>query len=115
MAQRRLGPLVGGRIIGLPLTTGPFLVLLCLLYDPAVARAAAVGVVPGTMVVVAYCLTYGRLAHRMSPKWTLATALGAGAIAGAAVGLVRPVWLAATVVLVVIAIGLATWPIDPAG
>jgi hypothetical protein len=116
IVERRLGPLRGGRLIGLPLTTGPFLVVLCLSYDATVAAHAAEGVISGQMVVVGYCLAYGRAAARFSPVWTMTVSLAAGTVAGLAIGPVRPVWLASVIVVITITLGLATWPstADPA-
>jgi len=110
LAQRRLGPLLGGRIVGFPLTTGPFLAVICLQYGTVAAARAAAGVISGQMVVVGFCLGYGHLAARVRPLWALTGSLVLGALAGAAVSLVHPPWLATTVVLAAVALGLYTWP-----
>jgi hypothetical protein len=111
LVQRQAGPRRGGRVIGLPLTTGPFLAVLCLQYGRGMAAQAAVGVVAGQLVVVGFCLAYAHLAQaQVRPLWALVGALAAGAVAGIALAPVRPLWIATAAVLAVVAIGLATFP-----
>jgi hypothetical protein len=114
VAQRRLGPRFGGRIVGFPLTTGPFLAVICLQYGSAAASRAAAGVISGQMVVVGFCLGYGHLAARVRPLWALTSALLLGVAAGAAVSALHPPWLATTVVVGAVMLGLWTWPTVPA-
>ena len=66
-AQTRFGDRIGGRLIGLPLTTGPFLLTVCLTESRAVAARAAAGVTSGQMAVVVFCCAYGCPAQRMRP------------------------------------------------
>jgi hypothetical protein len=114
LAQRRLGPRLGGRIVALPLTTGPFLAVVCLQYGPAATARAAVGIISGLMLVVGFCLGYAHLAaSRVRPLWALVGALVLGALAGTALSAVHPAWLATLVVLAAVAVGLATWPSLP--
>jgi hypothetical protein len=113
LAQRRLGPQVGGRVVALPLTTGPFLAVLCLQYGPAVAARAAAGIISGLMLVVGFCLGYAHLASRLCPLWSLVGALLLGTAAGAAISAVRLPWLATLLVLAGVALGLVTWPAVP--
>jgi hypothetical protein len=113
LAQRRLGPRYGGRIVGFPLTTGPLLVVICLQYGPDAAARAAAGVISGLMVVVCFCLGYAYLAVRLRPLWSLAGALVAGVLTGTAMSAVRPPWLATLVVLTGVVVGLTTWPAVP--
>ncbi len=108
--QRRLGPLRGGRVVGLPLTTGPFLAVICLEYGRPSAAHAAAGVIAGQLVVVGFCVGYGHLAAHVRPLWSLVGALTTGAVAGAVVAAVEPAWLAATMVVGAIAVALVTWP-----
>jgi len=110
LAQRRLGPRLGGRIVGFPLTTGPFLAVVSLQYGTAAAARAAAGVIAGQMVVVGFCLGYAHLAARVRPLWALAGALVIGALAGTAVSAVHPPLLATGAVLVAVILGLYTWP-----
>jgi hypothetical protein len=113
LVQRRLGPRPGGRVVGFPLTTGPFLAVICLQYGTAAAARAAAGVISGQMVVVGFCLGYGHLAARVRPLWALAGALVAGALAGTALSAVHPTWLATALVITAVAVGLYTWPVPP--
>lgn len=114
IAQRRLGPLRGGQIIGLPLTTGPFLAVVGLEYGRAVAAHAAFGVIAGQAVVAGFCLGYGHLAVHVHPLWALAGALTSSAVTGSAVVAIQPGWLAAVAAWSVVVAGLLTWPVRPA-
>ena len=84
--QRRLGPAAGGRLVGLPLTTGPFLVVLSMRAGDHAAGVAAGGVVAGQLSVVGFCAVYAGLAARLRPLWTTSSAL-AGSLGCGAVGL----------------------------
>jgi hypothetical protein len=99
-AERRFGPAAGGHIVALPLTTGPFLLLLGLKSGPAMAAHAAVGVVVGELSVMAFCACYGLLTHRRDAPvalgWSLAAALGCALLA--ALGHHVAIWLAALLV-----------------
>lgn len=99
-AQRRFGPAVGGHVVALPLTTGPFLLLLGLRDGgPTVAHAAG-GVVIGELSVLAFCAAYAVLAGRVDVRSALATSLLAAlaAAAFAAEGKNVPVWAGAVLV-----------------
>lgn len=110
ITQRRLGPLRGGQLIGLPLTTGPFLAVIGLEYGRAEAAHAALGVIAGQAVVAGFCLGYGHLAAHVRPLWALAGALASSALAGSTVAAIQPGWLAAVAVWGVVVVGLLTWP-----
>jgi hypothetical protein len=110
LAARRLGPRWGGRLLGAPLTTGPFLMLLCVELGPAAAARAAQGAITGQLAVAGFCLTYGRIAARLRPVCALPVALGVGAGAGLLGVIANRAWLSAAVALAVILAGLLTWP-----
>jgi hypothetical protein len=65
--QKRWGHSWGGRVIGLPLSTGPFLILIYLSGGAAETAHAAHGVVAGQIAVVAYCFSFAFLGWRT--KW----------------------------------------------
>lgn len=112
LVQRRFGHGSGGRIIGLPLTTGPFLVLVALTDGAEAASVAAAGVVAGQVSVILFCTAYAHLARWA--RWYAALVL-ALAVALSGVLVVRGVhtaWLALLVVYGVIGVALATWPRD---
>lgn len=64
MAVRRWGPVVGGWIIGLPLTSGPISLLLYLERGPVFAAHAAVSTLLGINGVTACVVTYAHGARR---------------------------------------------------
>ena len=71
--QHRLGPRHSGRLVGLPLTSGPFLVVLLLAEGPTPTVTAARGVVAGQLMVVGFAVAYALLSTtRMRPGRVLA-------------------------------------------
>ena len=69
VAGRRWGPAVSGRLVGLPLTSGPIAFFLAFDHGAAFAAAAAAGILAGTISQAAFSLAYGWLALRCS--WPL--------------------------------------------
>ncbi len=113
LVQRRWGNALGGRLIGLPLTTGPFLVLVTLAEGTAATALAAHGVVAGQISVVAFCAAYAHLAHRT--RWWRALP-AAWAIAFTCVVALQGVavtWVVAAVVVAAVVVALRTWPTLP--
>jgi hypothetical protein len=97
-------------LIGLPLTTGPFLLTVCLTESRATAARAAAGVTSGQMAVVVFCCAYGCLARRMRPLQATAASLSLALAAVVALSTVAGPWSAATAVWLVIAASLVLWP-----
>jgi hypothetical protein len=85
LGARRWGPVIGGWMVSLPLTSGPVALFLALDRGPSFAASAAEASVAGNIAIVAFCLAYARTARRGG--WFLA-------IAAAGVG-----WLAAAIAL----------------
>jgi hypothetical protein len=109
-AQTRFGDRIGGRLIGLPLTTGPFLLTVCLTESRTVAARAAAGVTSGQMAVVVFCCGYGCLARRLRPLQATAASLSLALASVLALSPVAGPWSAATAVWLVIAASLVFWP-----
>jgi hypothetical protein len=65
LVARRWGPLVGGWIIALPLTSGPVLFFLALDHGAGFASAAAVGSLAGLAAIAAFCVGYAAVAGRL--------------------------------------------------
>lgn len=109
--QRRFGHRLGGRFVGLPLTSGPFLLVLALADGRREAALAAHGTLVGQLGVVAFCVAYAGLARRSAPP---RTALGAAVLAALAVDaaalLAAPVWLSLAAVLAGAGVALRFWP-----
>src|SRR6185437_12791676 len=64
VAGRRWGPAVSGLLVGLPLTSGPVLLILALQSGTAFAADTARGIIFGTISVAFFCLTYAWAALR---------------------------------------------------
>lgn len=112
-AQTRFGDWIGGRLIGLPLTTGPFLLTVCLTDSRTTAAHAAAGVTSGQMAVVVFCSAYAWTARRMLPLPATIASLAAALTAVVILSAFAGTWSAATAVWVVIATSLALWPWAP--
>jgi hypothetical protein len=67
LAQRRWGQAVGGRLISLPLTSLPLLLLLSLSDGPGFAASAARAALAAGVAQSAWCLAYAVAAHRHRP------------------------------------------------
>ncbi|MGH2835813.1 MAG: hypothetical protein ACRDKD_06330 [Solirubrobacteraceae bacterium] len=109
-AQSRFGDWVGGRLIGLPLTTGPFLLTVCMTSSRTTAAHAAAGVTNGQMAVVIFCTGYAWMARQMRPLRATLTSLAFALAAVVALSSVASIWSAASAVWIVIAASLMLWP-----
>ena len=81
--QPRWGDGIGGRLIGLPITTGPFIFIIYIQEGASFAAKAAHGVVVGQVSLIFFCWVYAASALKIS--WARALALGTGTclVAGA--------------------------------
>jgi hypothetical protein len=112
LVQRRLGPTIGGRVVGWPLTTGPFILLLALQSGTAVATRGAEGTIAGQLSVVGFCLAYGHLSRVVGPAPALAGAFAAVGVGVGVCALIANLWVVVLIVLAAIGLGLATWPVS---
>ncbi|AZQ32394.1 hypothetical protein EJ357_02130 [Streptomyces cyaneochromogenes] len=110
VVARRSGPRLGGLLLGAPTTSGPFLALMWLDGGSDAAARAAHGNIAAQLAVVSFCLAYGRLAPALRPAWSLTAALVCASGAGLVAAVCASVWLTAALTLVVICLGLRTWP-----
>ncbi|MDE3132598.1 MAG: hypothetical protein KGL15_00875 [Acidobacteriota bacterium] len=109
-AQSRFGDWIGGRLIGLPLTTGPFLLTVCMTSSRTTAAHAAAGVTSGQMAVVIFCSAYAWTARQLRPLAATVTSLALAFGAVVVVSSFAGTWSAATAVWIVIAASLVLWP-----
>jgi hypothetical protein len=110
LAARRLGPSVGGRLLGTPTTTGPFLLLLALADGTRTAAGSLPGSIAGQAAVAGFCVAYGRLAPRLRPARTLAAALAFAAVAELIAASCTQIWLTAAFDATIVLAGLLTPP-----
>jgi hypothetical protein len=106
LAARRWGPVVGGWIVALPLTSGPVLFFLALDHGAAFAAEAAVGMLLGLAAIVAFSVGYVAASAR-GPWVAIVAASLAYALAGSVLRPVAEAPFAALVALVLAAIVLA--------
>ena len=73
--QRRWGDGIGGRLIGLPITTGPFLFIIYLQEGRTFASRATHGVLLGQIALIVFLWVYAKAALKFSwiPALALAT------------------------------------------
>lgn len=74
ITARRWGPVVGGLVVSLPLTSGPVSVFLALEHGPEFAAAAAAGTILGSLSVAAFIVVYANVAQHAA--WPLAALSG---------------------------------------
>lgn len=78
---RRAGPAAGGRLVGLPLTTGPVAAVLAVQEGPGFVARLAAGSLAGVVAQAAFAVAYGRRCERTSWPRALLTASAAFAAA----------------------------------
>ncbi|QWF80939.1 hypothetical protein [Amycolatopsis sp. CA-230715] len=109
-AQRRFGHRLGGRLVGLPLTSCPLLLVLLLTDGAGVAAGTAAGMAAGQAGVAVFCFAYGRLADRLrGPLLVTVTALALAAGALVAVSVIRSTAVVFALVAVLAVAGLRVW------
>lgn len=64
VVQRRFGAVVGGVVVGLPLTSAPVALFLALEHGKRFAETAAIGTIAGLAAETAFCLAYAGLSGR---------------------------------------------------
>lgn len=112
--QIRCGPRATGWLLGLPLTSLPFLLLVGLQQGPWTARSTAAGIIVGQTTVVACCAAYAYVARNRG--WPAATAVAAGVAvvaSGTMVALHAPLWVVVPLLGLILAGALALWPRAP--
>lgn len=100
--QRRWGDHMGGRLLGLPLTTGPFILIIYFQEGSSFAAHAAHGVLVGQIALITFSWSYAVSALKMS--W--APALTLGTISCIATGAVMTSFEIPLVVLLPLLIGI---------
>lgn len=111
LVARRLGPALGGVILGLPWMTGPILFFLALERDTAYLETTSRGVLLAVPAIAAYAVAYGHTAK--SHRWP--ASLAAGSLAFAATGglLSLVSWPASVIAIVAVAALLLARQLTP--
>jgi hypothetical protein len=109
-AQASFGDRIGGRLIGLPVTTGPFLLAVCLTSSRLTATHAAIGVTTGQMAVIVFCVAYAWLARSAAPVTTTLASLTLALGSVLALSWLHGPWPLAAAVWAVIGVSLLLWP-----
>jgi hypothetical protein len=112
LAARRWGPLIGGWIVALPLTSGPVLFFVAADHGVPFAVSAAVGSLAGLGAIVAFCIAYGYAGGSAGPAVGLIAASLTFAVIGAAFQpiLDGSVWVVVAIVLVGTVVALRVLP-----
>lgn len=74
LAERKWGNRVSGLLVGMPLTSGPVLLILALDHGSRFASRAAVGCLLGQFALAAFTVTYARVARSL--RWISALLVG---------------------------------------
>lgn len=108
--QKRWGHAIGGRFIGLPLSTAPFLILIYLMDGADQAANAAHGVVAGQIAVVSYCYVFTYISWRKAWPVALLTGWFIAGLADLALVQLANTWLVGAIVVLVSATAVKFWP-----
>jgi len=109
--QRRFGDRFGGWLIGLPITTGPFILIICIQEGTAFGGKTAHGVLLGQMALIAFCWAYAFAALRT----TWFKAIVAGTVLCLLVGYVATqikvsIWISTISLIVAWLCAMKWWP-----
>ena len=109
--QRRFGDRFGGWLIGLPITTGPFILIICLQEGVAFGGRTAHGVLLGQMALIAFCWSYAYAAIRA--RWY--EAIFAGTVICLVVGyfvtqIKVSIWFSTPVLIICWLLAMKFWP-----
>ena len=111
LTQRRWGSAVGGRLVGLPLTAAPLLVLLALADGTRFTDHVAIADQTGDVAASAWCVAYALASRRMRPLLSLAVASATFAACAVVLRQVHTTTLTASVMASVALIAaLVCWP-----
>ena len=112
--QNRAGPRLSGRLVGLPLASGPLVLVLLLEQGPSVAAAAAQGALAGQVMVLGFACAYAFASTRRTPLPSLGAAVvfTAALGAGARVATEALPWVGLAVLPVAL-IALRLWRTEP--
>lgn len=107
LAARRWGPVVGGWIVSLPLTSGPVSIFLAIEQGPEFAAVAASGTILAALSVIAFSAAYVRTAQHAAWPWAaLAGVASFAAVTAIMNQLALPALLGGLVVCAVLAVVL---------
>lgn len=113
--QRRVGPRLSGRLVGLPLTSGPLVLVLLLADGTATAVTAAQGVLAGQVMVVGFTTAYALGSTTSArPRTALGAALATVAVLGACAHLAveRAPWTIGLLVVPLALVAVRLWSPD---
>lgn len=109
--QNRWGHGIGGMLLGFPIITGPFLLIIYLQEGRNYAAAATHGILIGQIVLMTYLWTYSMTAIRFSWIPTLLTATLINLLLGAFLtSFAIPFWLTALFLALTWGLAMKFWP-----
>ncbi|MHC8339873.1 hypothetical protein [Pseudomonas sp. HLT2-19-2] len=90
LAGKRWGPSVAGWLSGLPVVVGPILFFLAIEQGQVFAAQSATAALSAMFAMIAFCVTYARVAQRASWPWALVISLSVWATAAVVLSLIPP-------------------------
>jgi hypothetical protein len=113
--QKNYGHGIGGRLIGLPITTGPFILIIYLQEGRSFAGHVAHGVLLGQIALTIYCWSYAKVSSIFS--WWVSLLIGT--LACLATGYITtqyrtPLWLTIFILVTCWVLAMVFWPTDVA-
>lgn len=109
--QRQYGDRFGGWLIGLPITTGPFILIICIQEGVAFGGRTTHGVLLGQIALIAFCWAYAFAALRT--KWYSAILIGTAVclVIGYFVTQIKvPTWVSMIILIVLWLAAMKWWP-----
>ena len=109
--QKSYGHVIGGRLIGLPITTGPFILIICLQEGRAFGSHVAHGTLLGQIALTMFCWIYAIASASMN--WWISLMIGTST--ALITGFITTqfqisTWQAILLLLVVWTIAIRNWP-----
>jgi hypothetical protein len=109
--QRRYGDRFGGWLIGLPITTGPFILIIGIQEGVSFAGHTTRGILLGQIALITYCWAYAYVAPRTTWIKAIAVATFTCLLTGYLVTAWKtPFWLSTLVLVATWWIAIKQWP-----
>jgi hypothetical protein len=112
--QTNYGHVIGGRLIGLPITTGPFILIICLQEGNVFGARVSHGILLGQIALTMFCWIYAIASASLNWWISLAIATSTALVTGYITTQFRiSTWQVIFILLTVWTIAMKNWPQSP--